>query len=52
VTNRDHRGAVVQLVAPAVLARVDGDELEPGSTVEVRLAEADPTTRQVRFTAA
>jgi len=51
VTNQDDRGATVQLVEPAVLAKVDGDGLEPGSTVEVRLTEADPAARRVRFTA-
>jgi exoribonuclease R len=38
----------VQLAEPAVRARCDGD-LEPGVELTVRLVEADPARRQVRF---
>jgi exoribonuclease R len=49
VTNQDRRGTVVQVAEPAVLARVAGGTLTLGETVEVRLVEADPATRTVRF---
>ena len=41
----------VQLVDPAVVARCEG-ELPVGDAVRVRLVEADPTTRSVRFVVA
>jgi exoribonuclease R len=39
----------VQLAEPAVRARCEADGLEPGSELIVRLVEADPASRQVRF---
>jgi exoribonuclease R len=39
----------VQLAEPAVRARCDGDGLEPGQELTVRLVEADPARRHVRF---
>ncbi|MET7331919.1 RNB domain-containing ribonuclease [Nonomuraea sp. NPDC005650] len=44
-------GGQVQLVDPAVIARCDG-ALPLGEQVTVRLAQADPATREVRFTLA
>ncbi|WP_188194096.1 RNB domain-containing ribonuclease [Nonomuraea sp. SYSU D8015] len=44
-------GGQVQLADPAVIARCDG-ELPLGEQVTVRLAQADPATREVRFTLA
>ncbi|MEV0384633.1 RNB domain-containing ribonuclease [Nonomuraea sp. NPDC050643] len=44
-------GGQVQLVDPAVIARCDGP-LPLGEQVTVRLARADPATREVRFTLA
>jgi len=41
--------ALVQLADPAVRAPVAGDCPEPGAEVEVRLIDADPRTRVVRF---
>jgi exoribonuclease R len=38
----------VQLAEPAVRARCDGD-VEPGEELTVRLVEADPASRHVRF---
>jgi hypothetical protein len=38
----------IQLAEPAVRARCDG-ELEPGQELIVRLVEADPARRHVRF---
>ncbi|MFG2074862.1 RNB domain-containing ribonuclease [Nonomuraea maritima] len=42
-------GGQVQINDPAVIARCDGD-LPLGEQVVVRLAQADPATREVRFT--
>ncbi|MEV4898755.1 RNB domain-containing ribonuclease [Nonomuraea sp. NPDC055795] len=42
-------GGQVQLVDPAVIARCDG-ALPLGERVTVRLAKADPATREIRFT--
>ncbi|MEV0199956.1 RNB domain-containing ribonuclease [Nonomuraea sp. NPDC050691] len=44
----DGRGGQVQLADPAVIARCDG-ALPLGETVTVRLVQADPATREVRF---
>ncbi|MEV4579112.1 RNB domain-containing ribonuclease [Nonomuraea jabiensis] len=44
-------GGQVQLVDPAVIARCDGP-LPLGEQVTVRLTQADPATREVRFTLA
>jgi exoribonuclease R len=44
-------GVEVQLAEPAVRARCDAGSLEPGQEVTVRLVEADPARRSVRFTA-
>ena len=49
VTEAGPRGGVVQLVAPAVRARLEGTDLPLGTTVRVRLVEADPAARRVRF---
>jgi VacB/RNase II family 3'-5' exoribonuclease len=46
-----HGGGQVQLTDPAVIARCDGP-LPLGEQVTVRLAQADPATREVRFTLA
>jgi exoribonuclease R len=43
------RDVEVQLADPAVRARCDGDGLEPGQELTVRLTEADPVGRVVRF---
>lgn len=39
----------VQLDGPAVVARLEQDGLREGARVRVRLVEADPATRRVRF---
>jgi exoribonuclease R len=46
---RDDR-ATVQVADPAVVAPLDGDGVEPGTRVRVRLTQADPLARKVRFT--
>ena len=47
----DEDPGTIALADPAVRARLDGDGLVPGATVRATLAEADPVTRRVRFTA-
>jgi exoribonuclease R len=49
VVDEDDRGAVVQVIDPAVLARVTTDGVDPGDGVRVRLERADPATRSVEF---
>ncbi|MER6956408.1 RNB domain-containing ribonuclease [Streptomyces sp. NPDC000618] len=39
----------VQLESPAVIGRIDGDPLPLGERLRVRLTQADPATRKVRF---
>ncbi|HEU0133017.1 MAG TPA: RNB domain-containing ribonuclease [Mycobacteriales bacterium] len=51
VTDADERGAMVQLAQPAVRARLSGDA-PLGERIRVRLAEADPARRRVRFAVA
>ncbi|MET9337856.1 RNB domain-containing ribonuclease [Nonomuraea sp. NPDC003804] len=45
-------GGLVQLTDPAVIARCDGTPMPLGQPVRVRLTQADPGTREVRFTLA
>ncbi|WP_230418823.1 RNB domain-containing ribonuclease [Catenulispora pinistramenti] len=51
----DHNGkpdvGIVQLTQPAVRARCDGHDLPLGQQIEVRLAEANVTTRRILFEA-
>jgi exoribonuclease R len=49
VTDLDERGARIQLCEVAVVARVNTDGLEPGEQIRVKLTEASPDARQVRF---
>ena len=49
VVDEDRRGAVVQLVEPAVLARVAADGVEPGDAVRVKLVAVDAVTRTIEF---
>lgn len=49
VTNIDDRGAVIQVCEPAVLARMDAGGRTLGEELDVRLVEADPAARAVRF---
>jgi exoribonuclease R len=49
VVDEDERGAVVQLVDPAVIARVPARRVEPGDRIRVRLTAADPVGRTVSF---
>ncbi|NKZ08284.1 RNB domain-containing ribonuclease [Actinomadura latina] len=50
--NGDRTGGRVQLVAPPVFGRCEGAGLPLGEQVKVRLEEADPARRRVRFSRA
>ncbi|MEK7422481.1 MAG: RNB domain-containing ribonuclease [Actinomycetota bacterium] len=49
VTDVDDRGARIQLCDVAVVSRVSIDRVEPGDEVRVKLVEANPAERLVRF---
>jgi exoribonuclease R len=50
VVDEDRKGVVIQLVDPAVLARVSARRVDPGDEIRVRLTAVDVTARQVHFT--
>ncbi|OJU17462.1 MAG: RNB domain-containing ribonuclease [Sphingomonas sp. 66-10] len=52
ILDRDDRGARIQLVGLPVVARVLSDSGDPGDRITVRLDEADPVKRTLRFTPA
>jgi exoribonuclease R len=52
VDGEDDERATIVLDEPAVRARCDGAGPSLGARIEARLVEADPVTRQVRFTPA
>ena len=47
VVDEDRRGAVVQLVDPAVLVRVGAHRVDPGDDIRVRLTAVDIAARTV-----
>ena len=49
VTDTDQRGARIQICDPPVVARIKTDGLTPGDELSVRLDNADPTERSVKF---
>ncbi len=49
VVDEDQRGAVVQLVEPAVMARVTARGVDPGGEIRVRVVAADPAARRVEL---
>ena len=49
VTDVDMRGARMQLSALPVVTRIDADGAAPGDSIQVRLIDADPGKRSVRF---
>ena len=51
VTDTDQRGARIQLEGQAVVSRIATDGLAPGARIKVRLVEADPARRLIRFQA-
>jgi exoribonuclease R len=52
VIETDERGAKLQLCSEPVVTRIAADGLEPGTIVPLRLVEALPSERRVRFEAA
>ena len=51
VTDKDERGARIQLRDLPVVARLGASTTEPGDALEVRLTAADPATRTITFAA-
>lgn len=49
VTERDDRGARIQLADHPVIARVDAHRVATGDDIRVRLVTADPERRELRF---
>jgi exoribonuclease R len=49
VTDEDDRGARVQIVDPAIVARVTAHRVAPGDRVRVRLVDADPAARRIEL---
>jgi exoribonuclease R len=49
VVDSGPKGGAVQLTDPAVRARCEGADLPLGEQIQVRLEQADPTTRTVTF---
>ena len=49
VLDEDHRGTLIQLVDPAVLAHVTAHHVAPGDALRVRLVTADVERRTVEF---
>ena len=49
VTDVDMRGARMQLSALPVVTRIDADGAAPGDSIRMRLIDADPGKRSVRF---
>ena len=52
VIELDERGAKLQLCSEPVVTRIPADGLEPGTIIPLRLVEALPAERRVRFEAA
>ena len=49
VTDRDAHGARIQLTELPIMARVDARRVAAGDEIRVRLVEADPVRRSLRF---
>ena len=49
VVDEDQRGVVIQLVEPAVMARVSANGVEPGDAVRVKLVAVDAVARTIEF---
>jgi exoribonuclease R len=49
VVEEDQRGVVIQLVDPAVMARVSANGVEPGDAVRVKLVAVDAVARTIEF---
>jgi len=49
VTDEDDRGARIQIVDPAIVARVVARRVDPGDDIQVKLVAADPAERRIEF---
>ena len=49
ITDRDERGARIQLTDLPIVSRVDAHRIAAGDAIRVRLVEADPVRRSLRF---
>jgi exoribonuclease R len=49
VVDEDRKGPVIQVIEPAVMARVSANRVEPGDRIRVRLVRADPVARNIEF---
>jgi exoribonuclease R len=49
VVDEDRKGPVIQVIEPAVVARVAAHRVDPGDNVRVRLVRADPAARTIEF---
>ena len=49
VTDEDDRGARIQVIDPAIVARVVARRVDPGDDIQVKLVKADPAERRITF---
>jgi exoribonuclease R len=49
VLDESDLGVEIQIIDPAILARVDAKRLDPGAELRVRLVSADPATATIEF---
>jgi hypothetical protein len=49
IVDEDRHGPLMQIVEPAILARVHAAHVTPGDDIRVRLTEAVPHERRVEF---
>ena len=49
VTDIGERGALIQIVDPAIITRIPVNRLQVGEQITLRLEEADPVRRLSRF---
>lgn len=49
VTDEDNRGARIQVLDPAIVARVVARRVDPGDDIQVKLVSADPDSRKIKF---
>jgi exoribonuclease R len=49
VVEANHKGGTVQLTDPAVRGKLEAENPPLGQSVQVRLKQADPLSRSVRF---
>jgi exoribonuclease R len=49
IVDEDRNGPLIQVVEPAVMARVSASRVEPGDRIRVRLVRADPQACSIEF---